>query len=120
MKIRKFDNQISKFQEGGQIPDQQMGAPEQEQDPIMQIAQIAMQALETQDCEAAMGVCEAFLMLVQQMSGNAEPVGSPQGEPVFKKGGKITKKIKKNENGGLSMKNKKDGIIIDKTKIKVK
>jgi hypothetical protein len=32
----------------------------------MQIAQVAMQALQNKDCEAAMAVCEAFVQLVQQ------------------------------------------------------
>jgi hypothetical protein len=32
----------------------------------MQIAQVAMQALQNKDCEAAMAVCEAFVKMIQQ------------------------------------------------------
>ncbi len=96
---------IKKFQEGGMAPGMDpaaqgapvgpevQGAPAgAEQDPIMQIAQVAAQALQTQDCEAAMAVCEAFLALLQESTGGAAqaPVEEvPQGEPVFKKGGKL-------------------------------
>jgi hypothetical protein len=57
-----------------QAPEQEQeapeGGPEQGgQDPIMQIAQVAMQALQNKDCEAAMAVCEAFVKLVQQQQG---------------------------------------------------
>ena len=39
----------------------------------------------------AMQVCEGFVALIQQaMGGGPAPVGqAPEGEPVFKKGGKI-------------------------------
>lgn len=92
---------IKKYQEGGMAPEMApeaqaapMGpqaAPAAEQDPIMQIAQMAAQALQGQDCEAAMAVCEAFLGLLQQASQEqAAPVeAAPQGEPVFKRGGKL-------------------------------
>lgn len=64
------------------------GAPEGGEDPIMQIAQVAMQALQTQDCEAAMAVCEGFVQLVQEMAGGGE-AGAPQQEPVYRAGGKL-------------------------------
>ena len=90
---------IKKFQAGGPMPaeapvDPAMAgaapAPEQGGDPIMQIAEMAGAALQSQDCALTMQVCEAFMMLVEQMAGGgAEPVGAPQGEPVFKKGGKL-------------------------------
>ena len=68
-------------------------APEQGgQDPIMMIAQAAMQALETQDCNIAMQVCEAFLSLLQGAQGAPEEVGAPVEQPVFKKGGKLAKR----------------------------
>ena len=89
---------IRKFQEGGAVAPAKApmgGDPAMEQDPLMQILQIAGEALQTQNCEAAMAVCEALMMLAQDAQG-AAPMGEPQGEPVFKKGGKIAKKIKKN------------------------
>ncbi len=90
MKIRKFQNG------GAMAPvDPAMAQdPSGGQDPLMEILQIAGEALQTQNCEAAMAVCEALMMLAQEAQG-AAPVGEPQGEPVFKKGGKIIKRNKK-------------------------
>lgn len=95
-----------KFQQGGPAPEQgaqsqpapapEQGAPaggEGGQDPLMQLAQMAAQAMQSQDCQAAMAVCEGFLMLIQQSQGGAEQAPA-QTEPVFKKGGKIVKKKK--------------------------
>lgn len=71
-------------------------APEQAggQDPIMMLAQMSAQALQAQDCQMAMQVCEAFIQLIQQAQGGAAPA-EPQGEPVFKKGGVLVRRIKK-------------------------
>ena len=71
----------------------QAPAPQgQGQDPIMMIAQAAMQALETQDCNIAMQVCEAFIGLIQGGQEAPAEVGAPVEQPVFKKGGKLMKK----------------------------
>lgn len=91
---------IKKYQEGGAAPMPAEAAPapapaagpEQGQDPIMMIAQAAMQALETQDCNIAMQVCEAFIGLIQGSQGAPAEVGAPVEQPVFKKGGKLVKK----------------------------
>lgn len=103
----KISNKIvTKFQEGGAVPAgppaggapapapaPEGGAPAPEGegggDPIMQMAEIAMQALETQDCQAAMAVCEAFISMLQPEAGAAPAGGAPapEGAPVFKKGG---------------------------------
>lgn len=99
---------IKKFQEGGAAPTAApAGAPTGgEQDPIQMLAEMAMQALQGQDCQMAMQVCEGFVALIQQaMGGGQAPVGqAPEGEPVFKKGGKIAgrKKCgkKEKEKGG--------------------
>lgn len=78
----------------GQTPVDQP-APEQggEQDPIMMLAQMAAQALQNQDCNMMAQVCQAFLEIVQQMQGGAPE--EPQGEPVFRKGGTLSRRIKK-------------------------
>ena len=89
---------IKKYQQGGAVPAEAAApAPEQGgQDPIMQIAEMAGAALQSQDCALAMQVCEAFMMLVEQMAGGgAEPVGAPAGQPVFAKGGKIIRRNRK-------------------------
>ena len=62
------------------------------EDPIVILAQMASQALQSGDGEMALQVCEGFLQLVQQMTGSPEGAGTPpppQGEPVYKKGGKL-------------------------------
>ena len=106
-------NSIRKYQVGGQMedpaaqgapveePTAEGGAPMEEpapeqgggQDPIMMLAQMSAQALQSQDCQMAMQVCQAFLELVQQMQGGAPE--EPQGEPVFRKGGILVRRIKK-------------------------
>lgn len=104
-------NQVRKHQTGGQMsttpptgnePDQNMEqevAPQgevemqEEQDPLMIIGEMAAQALQNQDCQVAMQVCQAFLEILQQMQGGAP--AEPQGEPVFKKGGILVRRIKK-------------------------
>lgn len=90
---------IKKYQEGGAapMPAEAAAAPAQApapqgQDPIMMIAQAAMQALETQDCNIAMQVCEAFIGLIQGGQEAPAEVGAPVEQPVFKKGGKLMKK----------------------------
>lgn len=86
---------IKKYQMGGEMPAQPteatMAAPAEQsaQDPIMQIASMMAHALQTGDCNIAMQACEAFLMLLQQASAPAPMEAAPQGQPVFKKGGKI-------------------------------
>lgn len=104
MKFRPKDS-IKKFQMGGEMapeaapeeaPVEGAPAPEAEGgqgDPLMQVAQLAAQALQDQDCEAAMQVCQIFLQMVQQMQG--QPEAKPQGEPVFRKGGVLVRRIKK-------------------------
>lgn len=90
---------VFKFQEGGAMPAEapmeapEAGAPaEGGQDPLMMLAEMAAQALQAQDCQMAMQVCQGFMQLVQQMAG---PAPEEQGEPVFKKGGKLSRRIKK-------------------------
>lgn len=86
------EKQIKKFQQGGAIPvEAAPAAPAPEaapvqQDPIAMLAEMSIQALETQDCQIAMQVCEGFVAILQQMQGGSAP--APQ-EPVFRKGGKI-------------------------------
>ena len=84
---------IQKLQEGGMAP---APAPEEAQgqaeDPMVQLVQMAQQAVEGQDCEQAMAVCEGFLQLVQSAQGGGAP--APEGQPVYKAGGKFVKRVK--------------------------
>lgn len=84
--------------QGAPAPEEQGGAPAPEggEDPIAQIAQVAIQAIQNQDCEAAMAVCQAFIqMLQQQGQGGAPEEQAPEGEPVYRAGGKLVGRIKK-------------------------
>lgn len=98
----KISNKIvSKFQEGGQAPmegaPQETASPEAApaqgggEDPIMQLAQMAAQALQGQDCQMMAQVCEAFISLAQGASGQEQ---APQEAPVYKKGGVLVKRVK--------------------------
>lgn len=87
-----------KFQEGGEVEPQntQEQAPQgeqkqQSQDPIAQLAQLAVTAVQNQDCQAAMQVCQGFIALIQQSQQQGGQ--APQGEPVYKKGGKLLKRM---------------------------
>ena len=102
-------NSVRKYQMGGPVgseapveePTVEGGAPVEEtapeqggeQDPIMMLAQMSAQALQSQDCQMAMQVCQAFMEIVQQMQGGAPE--EPQGEPVFRKSGILVRRIKK-------------------------
>lgn len=96
--------QFKKFQQGGPIeqaapaPEEQMVEQEApaagpQEDPMAMLAQGAMQALQTQDCQIAMQVCQGLLQLLQQAMGQAPE--EPQGEPVFRKGGVLSRRIRK-------------------------
>ena len=108
MKITPRNSQktTKKFQMGGEMaPEdpamaQDVAAADQAdaqatgQDPIMMLAEMAMQALQAQDCQMALQVCDGFVQLIQQAQGGA---GAPAegGEPVYRKGGKLAYRIKK-------------------------
>ena len=96
---------VVKFQQGGPTPaPEPVPAPQGGQDPIMEIAQIFAQALQANDCNMLAQGAEMFLQLVSQAAGGPQgPVGAPvEGQPVFKKGGKMVrrKKCGKKQNGG--------------------
>lgn len=101
---------IKKFQMGGPMGEAPMegGAPggmpageapmgpEGGQDPIVQLVEMAMQALQSQDPQMALGVCEGLVSLVQggaEGGGAPAPEGAPMEEPVMaRKGTKLVKK----------------------------
>lgn len=107
--MRIYPKIVRRFQEGGAMPAEDpamaeapmedpgmQGAPEQGGDPLMQLAQMAMQALQGQDCQAAMAVCEGFVQLIQQAQGGGAPQeAAPEGEPVFRRGGKIVGRMRR-------------------------
>lgn len=99
MRIQKF----RKFQEGGAMPAEQMpaegapmegGAPAQggEDQMMQQIAQMAQQIIQQMGPEAAAMLAQIIMEMLQGGGAGAPqgPVGGqPEGEPVYRKGGKI-------------------------------
>lgn len=76
---------IGKFQEGGAAPAQQ--------DPMAMLLQGAQQAVQSQDCQIAMQVCQ---MLLEAAGGGGTPqqgAPAPEGEPVYGKGGRLLRHI---------------------------
>lgn len=106
MRIQKF-NKVGKFQEGGQMPagdpSMQGGAPMEqeaamaggdEQAMMQQLAQMAQQIIQQIGPDGAAMLAQIIMEMLQ---GGQAPVGEqPEGEPVFKKGGKICGRMKKN------------------------
>ena len=95
---------VKKFQEGGPAPapaDQPMPAEPQEGAPVeggadqmlMQLAQMAAEALQSGDCNTALAVCEGFMQLVQEASQGQGGEAAPQGEPVYKRGGTLVRRV---------------------------
>lgn len=95
---------VKKFQQGGPVvPEEQMpaegmpveSAPEAapQDNPLIVLAEAAMQGLQTQDCQIMAQVCQGLLQIVQQMQEPAPQ--EPAGEPVFKKGGVLLRRVKK-------------------------
>lgn len=79
---------------------QEGGAPQGGGDPmemLMQIGQTAAQALQSQDCNAAMQACDGIVQFIQMMQqgGGAPQQEAPQGEPVYRRGGKLVGYIRR-------------------------
>ena len=90
---------INKFQEGGAMaPQGGAPAPQGGEDPMAMLMQGAQQALDGQDCQVAMQVCQMLL----ELAGGAAQGGAPQeaapapaeGEPVYRMGGRLVRRIK--------------------------
>ena len=101
--------QTKKFQQGGPVgapaegteaPVSQEEAPEEpapeeegQENPMMQLAQLFAQGLQNQDCQMLAQGAQMFLQLVEQSQGGGAE--EPQGEPVFRKGGRLAYRIEK-------------------------
>lgn len=86
---------IKKFQEGGAAPE--AAAPQQGgEDPTAMLMQGAKQAVQNQDCQIAIQVCQMVLeMLGGAPAGGPEAGGAPQSEPVYRRGGRLVRRIQK-------------------------
>ena len=85
---------ISKFQEGGAMaPQSGAPAPQGGEDPMAMLIQGAQQAIEGQDCQVAMQVCQMLL----ELAGGGAQGGAPapaEGEPVYRRGGRLVRRIR--------------------------
>lgn len=82
------------FQQGGNVDTEN----QQPQDPMEQIVGMAIQAVQNNDPDLAMQVCEALVQIAQQAAKQTPTTEGPapaEGEPVFKNGGKLVRRIKK-------------------------
>ena len=92
--------QLLKFQEGGEMTEAPAEvpaeAPEQGGSPEEQILQAAAQAVQTQDCQLGLQVCQILLEMAGG-GGSAQPApAAPEGqEPVYRKGGRLVKWVRK-------------------------
>ena len=90
---------ISKFQEGGAMaPQGGAPAPQGGEDPMAMLLQGAQQAIEGQDCQVAMQVCQK----IHELAGGGAQGGAPapaaapapaEGEPVYRRGGRLVRRI---------------------------
>lgn len=95
---------INYYQEGGAMAPEgapMEGAPAEMgggEDPGAMLMQGASQALETQDCNVAMQVCQMVLELMGGGAEGGEPMPeeaapAPEGEPVYRRGGVLLRRI---------------------------
>lgn len=82
---------------GAEAGAMEQGAPPAEAgaeggDPVMQLVEMAMQALQAQDPNMAMAVCEGLVGLVQGggPGGAPAPGGAPEEPVMMRKGGKVS------------------------------
>lgn len=104
----RIQSKIQRFQQGGAAPAPQdpaaggmpaEGAPMEggapagapEGDPADQILQVAAQAVQTGNCEAALAVCQALMQAAQGGMGLGE---APQEEPTFARNGSKLKRVR--------------------------
>ena len=90
----------NKFQEGGAMPaGAPAAAPQGGEDPMAMLMQGAQQAIQAQDCEIAMQVCQMLLELAggggaPAEAAPAEAAPAPaEGEPVYRRGGRLVRRI---------------------------
>lgn len=91
---------IGKFQEGGAVPPQDPAAAQGAQDPMAMIVEGAMQAVQSQDCQIALQVCQAIAEMAGASAQPAPEAAAPAApaeteEPVYRKGGILVRRIKK-------------------------
>lgn len=90
---------VNKFQEGGPMPAGASAAPQGGEDPMAMLMQGAQQAVQAQDCQIAMQVCQMLLELAGGQAAPAEAAPAEaapapaEGEPVYRRGGRLVRRI---------------------------
>lgn len=80
---------VKLFQEGGAMPAPQGG------DPMEQLLSMAMQALQSNDGNIALQVCQMLVQLAQGGAPGAEAAAQEeQGEPIYRRGGKLIRRVR--------------------------
>lgn len=96
----KIQSKVARFmQQGGAAPVPQDPAPmegapmegAQAGNPMEQILQVAAQAVQTGNCEAALAVCQALMSAAQ---GGMGPGEAPQEEPTFARNGSKLRRVR--------------------------
>ena len=91
----------NKFQAGGPMPaGAPAPAPQGGEDPTAMLMQGAQQAVQNQDCQIAIQVCQMVLEMLggggaPAEAGGAEAGGAPPSEPVYRRGGRLVRRIQK-------------------------
>lgn len=90
---------IGRFQEGGAMPPQDPAMAQGGGDPMEQILMGCQQAVETQDCQIALQVCQIMLEMAGGGAAPAEAAPAPapveaQGEPVYRRGGQLVRRVR--------------------------
>ena len=90
---------IGRFQEGGVMPPQDPAMAQGGGDPMEQILMGCQQAVETQDCQIALQVCQIMLEMAGGGAAPAEAAPAPapaeaQGEPVYRRGGQLIRRVR--------------------------
>lgn len=89
-----------KFQAGGPMTQEAPAqTPQGGEDPAAMLLQAAQQALQGQDCNMALQVCQ---MIIEALGGGATQEAVPQeaapapaeSEPVYRRGGRLVRRIK--------------------------
>ena len=87
---------IKKFQEGGATPAPEAAAPQQGgEDPTAMLMQGAQQAVQNQDCQIAIQVCQMILEMLGEQGGAPKSAPAPEGQPIYRRGGRLVRYINK-------------------------
>lgn len=85
-----------KYQQGGAAPapapDRGQAPAGGQEDPMVAVAQMMMQAVQANDGQMALQACSTFLQLIQQAGGGQGAPAPAGGEPTFGKGGRLIHK----------------------------